>query len=276
MNYLLDKVHLCNHNSTMSTTKPSKINQLLSDYPRGVVLLASWLSKNGYSLDLQKRYKNSRWLDSIGTGAMIRVGDNVSYTGAIWALQHQLGLTIHPGGRTALSLLKKAHYLELSPKKTEVFGCRLEKLPKWFIEYDWQVKVSYIQTNFLPADIGLVDHEFSTYTIKISSAARAMMECLYLAETYQDIIECYEIMEGLNNLRPSSVQQLLESCQQFKTKRLFLYMAEKSEHAWFKHIDLTRIDIGKGKRRTVENGVYIPKYKITVPKEIENETDSSL
>nr|WKN35977.1 AbiEi antitoxin N-terminal domain-containing protein [Tunicatimonas sp. TK19036] len=54
----------------MSTHKESKINQLPQLQPPGVVLLASWLTEKGYSLDLQKRYRKSNWLESIGSGAM--------------------------------------------------------------------------------------------------------------------------------------------------------------------------------------------------------------
>ena len=48
-----------------------------------------------------------------------------------------------------------------------------------------------------------------------------------------------------------------------------MYMAEKAGHEWFKHIDRTKIDLGKGKRSVVKNGVYDAKYKITIPKELE-------
>jgi hypothetical protein len=67
------------------------------------VALSSWLMKSGYSFDLQKRYRESGWLESIGTGAMIRAGDRVDWEGAIYALQKQAGLNIHPGGRSALA-----------------------------------------------------------------------------------------------------------------------------------------------------------------------------
>lgn len=43
----------------------------------------------------------------------------------------------------------------------------------------------------------------------------------------------FELMEGLNNLRPNQVQDLLEKCESVKVKRLFLYLAEKAGHEWF-------------------------------------------
>lgn len=253
----------------MGTDKSSKINQLLSAQPPGTVMLSSWLVGKGYSHDLQQRYKKSHWLKSIGTGAFVRPHDKVGYEGAIYAIQEQGGLTIHPGGRTALSLLGKAHYLELSASRVVLFGGGGEKLPIWFTKNDWRVQISYHATAFLPAELGLKEIELSNFSIKISGAMRAIMECLYLAPQKQELMECFELMEGLNNLVPKEVQTLLENCQSVKVKRLFLYLAEKADHAWFKQLDFAKVDLGKGKRSIVKNGVLVYKYGITVPKELE-------
>ena len=144
-----------------------------------------------------------------------------------------------------------------------------EKLPAWFKKYDWGLDVQYHKSSFLPSDLGLVDVELKTFSIKVSGAARALMECLYLAPEKQDLFECYEIMESLTNLRPKALQELLENCSSVKVNRLFLYMAEKAGHAWFKHINLDSVKLGKGKRQIVSDGVYVTKYQITVPKELE-------
>ncbi len=252
----------------MSTENGSKLNKLLSMHPQGTVLLSSLMAQKGYSLNLQKRYRNSGWLSSIGSGAMIRTGDTVGYEGAIYALQ-EAGLTIHPGGRTALSMLGQSHYLELSKKKAILFGSTGENIPAWFRKYDWGLKIEHYNSTFIPSDLGMTTKQLSTFTIKISGSARALMECLYLTPEKQDLVECYEFMEGLNNVRPNIVQQLLEKCTSVKVKRLFLYMAEKADHKWIEYIDLNKIDLGSGKRSIVKNGTYNPKYRITIPKEIE-------
>lgn len=260
----------------MSIVKRIKINQLWTSLPSGVVVQSYWLTENGYSPSLQQRYRKSKWLESIGSGAMIRAGDEVGYEGAIYALQQESGSAVHPGGRTALSLLGKAHYLELAANKATVFGNGGEKLPAWFQKHDWGVKVEYYSTSFLPADMGLTNKEIKSFSIKISGAARALMECLYLAPENQELLECYELMEGLNNLSPSQLQILLEKCQSVKVKRLFLYLAEKAGHEWFKYLDLNKIELGQGKRSIVKNGVYVSKYKITVPKELEEHDKKSI
>ncbi len=252
----------------MSTDTPTKINQLLRSQPPGVVFQSRWLTKQGYSLDLQRKYRTGKWLKSIGNGAMIRAGDSVGYEGAIYALQKQTNMSVHPGGRTALSLLGKAHYLELATQRIIIFGTQGEELPAWFRHHDWGVKVEYYPTTCLPPELGLTEVELKTFSIKVSSAPRALMECLYLAPEKQNLMECYELMEGLNNLRPDQVQSLLEQSTSVKVNRLFLYLAEKAGHRWFNQLKPERVNLGTGKRSIVKHGVYVDKYQITIPKEL--------
>jgi hypothetical protein len=253
----------------MSTEFGSKINKLIQLQPPGVVLTSSWLKKQGYSPELLRNYRNNHWLVAIGNGAMIRNNDTVGYLGAICALQQQLQMNVHPAAKTALSLLGKTHYLELNANKAILFGNSNEAMPTWFNNKKWEVEIRYLTSSFLPKEKGLVEYEHKSFKIKISSAARALMECLYLVPLEQGFLECYELMQGLTNLSPATTQDLLESCTSVKVNRLFLYLAEKSEHAWFNHLDVNRIDLGRGNRSLVRKGVYISKYKITVPKELE-------
>lgn len=249
----------------MTTYKSTKINQLLQSTPTGIVLQSAWLLSQGYSLDLQKYYRMSGWLQSWGHGAMARTNENPGYEGAVYALQNQSNLFIHPAARTALSLQGRAHYLELRASQTWLFGGVEEKLPTWFRKHDWNTEIFYKTTAFLPVNLGLVAFRFPSFTLQVSSPARAIMECLFVAPGEMDLIECYEVMENLNDLRPALVQELLEKCTSIKVKRLFLYMAEKLNHPWLKFVDLAKVDLGKGKRSLAKGGVYISKYQITVP-----------
>ena len=244
--------------------------------PPGAVLLSSWLVEQGYRPELQKRYRKSGWLTSIGTGAMIRTGDQVDYLGAIYALQKQAGKSIHPGGKSALYLWGRAHSLELGGTHVVLFGGKDETLPLWFKAHDWQTRFDYHSTSFLPPELGLKEFERKSFSVMISHPARAIMECLYLAPQKFDLLECYMIMEGLNTLRPELVQSLLELCTSVKVKRLFLYLAEKAKHNWFQKLDLEKIDLGSGKRSIVPKGIYVPKYQITVPGEMEKHDRSEL
>lgn len=253
----------------MSIFNETKINILLRNWPPGTVRLASWLAANGVSNQLLARYRKSRWVESIGTGAVVRTGDDVDYLGGLYALQTQAGSSIHAGGRTAMSLHGRGQYLDLAGGRAVLVGAPGETLPTWFREHKWRVRIDYHAMSFLPAGLGLVDMPWKGFSVKVSSPERAMLECVQLAPRHQELFECYELMEFLTIPRPEHVQQLLERCSSVKAKRLFLYLAEKCGHGWLSHLQMGKIGLGTGTRSLVGNGVYNSKYGITVPREME-------
>ena len=111
-------------------------------------------------------------------------------------------------------------------------------LPKWFTDSNWENPLHLIQTSFLPFNIGLSQHTIGQISITLSTPERAMLECLYLAPKSIDLVECYHLMEGLVNLKPKLVTELLKNCNSIKVKRLFLYMANKANHQWFNFIKI--------------------------------------
>ena len=246
----------------------SKINTLLQNVPQGIVLLSSWLVKHGYSRDLQHRYIKSGWLESIGSGALKRSGDKIDLSGAVYSLQAQAEKNVHIGGRTSLALQGFSHYLELYQKESILFAPYGEQLPLWCSNTKWETNPILYNTNFLPPDLGLVMHTIKSYSIKISSPERAMLECLYLVPKHFDIQEAWQIMEGLTSLRPANVQELLINCNSVKVNRLFLYLAEKANHPWFKYLNPEIVNIGSGNRSVFPGGIYNSKYRITIPKSL--------
>lgn len=253
----------------MNTEKPTKINKLLQQIPSGVVLASSWLNEQGYSPELIRNYKNSKWLKTFGNGAVIRYNDEVDYLGAIHTLQNQLGMTVHPSAKTALSLLGRSHFLEMNQQLVYLFAYEKEVLPTWFKKQPWKPKIAFYTSNFLPPNIGMTTVSHKSFSIKVATPARAMLECLYLTPDKISVLECHQVMESLTDLVPAQLQELLEKCTSIKVKRLFLYIADKSNHSWLKHIDKNTIDLGKGKRSFAKQGKYIAQYQITVPKELE-------
>ena len=249
-------------------TSATKINQMLQNLPNGAVLLSAWLKEQGYSFSLQQNYRQSGWLRSIGKGAMVRTGQTLLLFGAVSALQSQEGLAVHIGGRTALGLSGYAHYLEINKKDTLLFTSRGTHIPSWLKNNIWDSEPHIVETNFLPAETGLLDFEQNGITVKIASPARAIMECLILAPDKFDLTEAWEIIQGLSLLKPLSVNELLLQCKSVKVKRLFMHFARKAGHAWFNKINPDNIDLGKGKRSFVSNGVYLPDYMITLPQHL--------
>jgi hypothetical protein len=243
----------------------TKIQRMLDLHKPGTVSLASWLEKQGISRDLQKRYRRGGWLESVGPGAFKRPGDEVRWQGGLYALQAQANLPVHPGAMTALAMQGLAHYLRLGEEKVFLFSPPKTTLPAWFRKHDWAVPIRHVQTSVLPPTLGLTDHEEKTFAIRISSPERAMLECLHLAPEELDLVECSQVMEGLVNLRPKLVQELLAACTSVKAKRLFLYLAEKTNHQWLPLLDISKLDLGRGDRSLAKGGVYVSKYHLVLP-----------
>lgn len=238
---------------------------MLQNLPYGTVMYAVWLKDAGYSFSLQQSYRKSGWLRSIGKGVMVRSGQKLLLAGAINGLQQQAGLPVHIGGRTALGLLGYAHYLEINKQDTLLFTPQGFNIPLWVTKNKWDSTPIFIKTSLLPPEKGIINIEQQGFDLKIAGAGRAMMECLEMAPAWFDLNEAWEIMQGLSLLNPLTVQELLLQCKSIKVKRLFLYLAQKANHAWFNKLQVQNIELGSGKRSIVKNGVYEPTYKITLP-----------
>ncbi|OGI18538.1 MAG: hypothetical protein A2287_06480 [Candidatus Melainabacteria bacterium RIFOXYA12_FULL_32_12] len=253
----------------MSTNIEKKITKFIDTHKPGTVILASWLESMGISHELQKRYKRSGWIQSIGTGAYKRPNDTISWEGALYSMQSQSCMSsIHAGGLTALSKQGLSHYIRHNQENVYLFSLPKKTLPAWFKNYNWQQQIEYIRTSMLPDKVELTAFNEKNFTIEISSAERAILESLYLAPEKMDIVECYQILEGLVNLRPKVLQNLLENCSSVKVKRLFLYMSHKIGHQWFDFLDQAKIDLGKGHRSISKGGVYLASYNMTLPEEL--------
>ncbi len=252
----------------MTSETSSKINQLLKKWPPGVVAVLPWLEKQGIYQQLVHEYKKTSWVRRVGRGAYARAGDKVEWTGGLYAIQEQLGLPIHAGGKTALQMQGYAHFLPLGESATvSLFGLPDVKLPAWFEQYRWGVKVRYITTNLFIGDAnqGLTKKEMGFYAVSVSAPERAIMEVLYRVPKEESFEEARLLMEGLTTLRPRVVQTLLEHCSSVKVKRLFMVLAESCRHAWVRKLDLSKVNFGKGKRMLVRGGRFDSKYNISVP-----------
>ncbi|OGR51315.1 MAG: hypothetical protein A3I11_07260 [Elusimicrobia bacterium RIFCSPLOWO2_02_FULL_39_32] len=251
----------------MGYVNTNKLNHLLTNWPNGTVTVSSWLKDQGYSNPLLSKYKKSSWMESLGHDANVRPNDKVNWTGGLYAIQEQLHLPIHAGGKTALQLHGYAHFLPIGKGVTvTLFGPTGVKLPSWFLQHDWQVKVHYTMTKIFPAgDLGLVRKEMGSFSIKVSSPERAMMEVLHLVPLKESYDEAKLLMEGLTTLRPTLVQDLLEECGSIKVKRLFMHLAEELNLPWAKKLDIKKVNFGKGKRVIRKGGHFDPKYNISIP-----------
>jgi hypothetical protein len=262
----------------MNNQNKTKINQLLQKWPNGTVATTQWLGKNGISLNLITAYEKSGWVERIGSGAVIRSGDTLKWPGALYALQAQLGLFVHPGAKTALALLGAAHTIPLGRLPVFLFKNRKDRMPAWFKRNNWDAQIEVVETSMFQKnpEVGMSVLSQGDFTIKVSSRERAMFEVLYLLSGNGPWEEVKSLMEGLATLRPNVVQQLLAACSSIKVKRLFMVLAEESEHAWLQKLDVSNINFGSGKRLFAQNGYLHPRHLITVPYSWKHQTEGGV
>jgi len=261
--------------TSLAGSNSKRINQRLLAAPTNAVLTSAWLKGRGISSKLAGYYASSGWLHRIGDGAFTVQTGSPSWLGAVFGLQ-QKSQSVHPGGRTALELSGLAHFLPLGESHPLfLFSCSGKRLPAWFKGLPWSKRVRHVSTNFLPDDLGFNEHREGDLLVKISAPERATLELLQaLAPSASEYEHANLIFEGLGTLRADVVQLLLEHCSSVKVKRLFLHLAEKHQHAWFKSLDLSKVSLGSGKRVLVAGGRLDPKYLITVPNTLELPSDA--
>jgi len=260
----------------MARFNDHKLQLLMQQTTPGMVISSAWLKKHGISSKLAWWYVKSGWLERVAIGAFKRPGDNVTWMGAVSALQYQLNLPIHIGGKTALQLLGRGHYVPIAGiKKILLYRATRFTIPQWFRYTDWLVDLEIHTANFFAdhgsSDAAILEREFDNVKLKLSAPERSIMEVLYHVPQYNTFNEASLLMENLAQLRPKVVQTLLQNCLSIKTKRLFLYFAEKFAHPWMKALNLDTVKLGSGKIKIGEGGKYIGKYKISIPETEENE-----
>ena len=253
----------------MSTPKQNKLNQFLQNHPMGSVVTSRFLADNHISNDLARIYVASNWLTRIGRGAYIRTGDTVEWQGAVYSMQSQLSLSVHAGGLTALQMKGLGHYIPMGEATVHLFSDGQERLPDWFAKTDWRTPIEHHNGALfdLPAGASLSAWPHKEFEIKVSTPERAAFEMLSLVKNNADFDYASTVFEGLANLRPKEVQQLLVACRSVRVKRMFLWMAKEFDHPWMEYLDMNAVDLGKGKRVIYANGRFDKEFQITVPKE---------
>jgi hypothetical protein len=247
----------------MRTQNSTDIKDVLRSQPRRTILTAQGLLEIGISREQQRSLVRAGWLKRLGTGAYTILDDKVELAGALHALQHELGLSVHEGGYTALSGRHGLSHNLVTDRKPQLFCARGERMPTWFISMYGKACRIYTLSVFEPLT-GLAELDGGGFLLKVSAPERAMAEMLYLSPEVHTLQECYQLMELLVAVRPAQVQAVLETCTAVKVKRLYLYMAELAGHPWLKRLDLSRIDLGRGIREVTKGGRLDKKYQLVI------------
>lgn len=202
------------------------------------------------------------------------------------SLQQIMHKPLHIGGRTAVELSGYAHYVEAG-ETPRVYLYGLD-FPSWLAKL---ATITHFETRstrlFADSNTGVEarrydlrsgeasgspkDAEFKNpweWPLTMSVPERAILEMMDELPHHESFHQVDVVMEGLANLRPQLVGKLLRECRSVKVKRLFLWYADRHQHAWLKHLDQSSVDLGKGKRQLVPQGHFDSHYQITLPMEL--------
>lgn len=252
----------------MSLSKSAKIKPLLNEWQPHTVATSEWLGTRGITPQDVRNYLSSNWLTSLGRGAFKRPNETVTWQGALYSLQKQLGLKVHVGALTALEMTGHQHYVRFDRTTAYLFSQPETVLPKWFRDH-WGTDVRHVRTNLFPAQMAITTRPSPEgLPLACSSPEQAILEMLHLTPAEFDPMEVAQIIEGMTSLRPKVMQELLEACTSIKAKRLFLYLAERAQLRLVNSLDLSRVQLGKGKRAVTSKGRLTAKYDLLLPEEL--------
>jgi len=248
--------------------KEPKLEQLLAE---GVVVERRWLYDQGFKRSTVDYFLRSGKLVKVGRGAYRRPGPPLKWQHLYYSLQI-LGYNLHVGGKTALNLQGFSHYLPLGGNKEVIELYGKEKPPKWLFEYEGNFEFLYRKEkdfDTLPPE-SLTNIAFGhwDWQLRISTAELALMELVAYVEEEADFYLVDRYFESVTVLRADLLFTLLQKCKHIRTRRLFLWFANRHHHRWFDKIEKEKIPLGSGKRVIVKNGTLDKSYQITVPREM--------
>lgn len=261
---------------SMATRFDSKLNRLQQELPEGLLADAAWLEAHGYSSALRSQYVRAGWLESPARRVYRRSRGPLTWQQVVISLQTVLDLPLTVGGRTALEQQGYAHYLPATVREIHLYGPA--KPPTWLdslpldVDFRWHnsLRLFLGDADALPEPSPvMVSAAGLTLPVRYSSKERAVLELLDELPDQESFHQVDALMEGLTDLSPRRLQTLLEACTSVKVKRLFLFFADRHDHAWRSRLDISRVDLGAGKRVLVKGGKLDPRYNITVPADLE-------
>jgi len=240
--------------------------------PEGLLVDRNWLKQRGFQRPLVDYYLRSGALEAVARGVYRRPGPPLKWQHVVYSLQ-ELGFAVHMGGRSALDHQGLVHYLPMGTETIHLYS--QNKLPGWLHVVGVDVRFEFHYCKLFTEDattLGYNTLPFGAWDwpLNYSTRERAFLEYLDDLPDGSSFDMADKYMEGATTLRPELLMALLLACKRVKTRRLFLWLAERYSYPWFKQLDSSTLDLGSGKRVIYKGGVLNTKYNITVPREYEN------
>lgn len=281
----------------MTKLSDSKLNQLLSELPEGLLVDAAWLREHGYSTALRSHYVSAGWLEQPAPRVYRRPRGTLRWEQVVISLQTLLKQPYLIGGRTSLELQGFSHYLASEVREVHLYGPK--PLPRWVNALPLPVRFRQHNSHRLfrndPITFGLTSLAWDAKTnagasndpihasakplpwghfewpLTVSTPERAVLEMIDELPKHESFHQVDKFMESLSTLSPRRVAKLLRDCRSVKVKRLFFFFAFRHDHRWRLQLDPKDFDLGTGKRMLVPGGKLDPRFEITVPEDLDGQ-----
>ena len=278
----------------MKRQNEDKLKFLLENVPPGFLVDTPWLASRKIDRKLAHWYLKRGWLERVVQGVYRRpfTSNKNRDAGNGWktivlSVQWLMGYDVHLGGRTALSFQGFRHYLNFG--ESEVIYLYGDS-PTWLKRLPTGQKfVTRSRVLFQGEPVGVEEAQLSNsgegamespslspwqWPLTVSSPERAILEMINEIPKTESFHMVDTLFEGLVNLRPDLLAELLHVCRSVKVKRYFFVFADRYNHAWRKYLSVENFDLGSGPRFVFEGGRIHPDYRISVPEDFMSRLES--
>lgn len=253
--------------------------------PYGMLATKKWLAERGVSIPALDNAVKTETLLSLGTGVYSQYSRSLGWEGVVASLQ-RMGTSdalkfppVVVGGLSALALAGLAQYLSLGGKP-HIHLYAQGSLPAWLTRLSLSMEFERHGTSRLWPEWLLQDKKFlkvhewqeSLPPVYFSCPEKAILEVLMDLPEAVTFEHADELMQGLVNLSPRKLDELLKACKSVKVKRLFFWLAKRHGYAWRDKLSSADYNLGSGKRLVMKGGKLNTEFLITVPAHMASKT----
>jgi hypothetical protein len=248
-------------------------NTLLQKIPDGLVVTRQKMKKMGFTEPTIDYFLRSGKLTPVSHGIYRKPGPPLKWEHFVYSAV-QLGHDIHVGGRSALDLLGFAHYLPLGGiQQIQLYSEK--KLPSWLTTTNEPIQIvpHHLKIFTNTPTTAITERPFGhwDWPIPYASLELALLELLNDVKDEASFKMADTYLEAATTLRPKILNQLLSACKKVYINRLFLWFAKRHNLQCIDSLNISDINLGKGKRMIVRGGSLDKEFQITVPKEMAND-----
>lgn len=246
--------------------------------PYGMLATKKWLAEQGLGSHALDNAVKTEALLLLATGVYSQYSRSLSWEGVVASMQRMEnaeGSDLPPilvGGLSALSLSGLSQYLSMGGNP-HVHLYSAGKLPTWLSRLSLPLEFEGHSTSKLWPESCMTNRAFikehawgaELPPVYFSCPEKAILELLMDLPDDVTFEHADELMQGLVNLSPRKLNELLQVCKSVKVKRLFFWLAKRQSYPWFSKLNAKDYDLGSGKRVVAKGGKLDKEFLITVP-----------